>query len=320
MNSDGGVSGVAPGWYKDPADPTTQRYWDGEGWLGEPLPADAPTPEGPPEVPASPPPTPLPGGAAPDGPFPGGFFPGGALPGSPAGGSPAGAPDQPPPMPPPPPVPGLSQPYPPPSGYGTPGYGPPGYAYPMPAPRPHGLPLAPLGVRLVARLIDIGIVLVLNVVVNGWFVLAYLREALPVSQRMAETGDWFGANNQISSRGRLLEVVIFLVATALWFAYEVPSMANTGQTIGKRLVGIRVVGMEGTAPLGFARAVRRWSPLGLPTLLWWCCVGFVWQFFDCLSAAIDQPLHQAIHDKSARTVVVYAPKLPEEPHDPVDPS
>jgi uncharacterized RDD family membrane protein YckC len=179
-----------------------------------------------------------------------------------------------------------------------------------PAPQPHGLPLAPLGIRLLARLIDIALVLLLNVVVNGWFVVAYLREALPVSRRMAETGDWFGANAQMSSRAGWLELVILVVATALWFAYEVPAMANSGQTIGKRLFGIRVVGVESTAPLGFARAFRRWRPLGLPTLLWICCVGFIWQFFDCLSAAIDQPLHQAIHDKAARTVVVYAPKPP----------
>ncbi|WP_344128429.1 DUF2510 domain-containing protein, partial [Luedemannella flava] len=50
------MTNVSPGWYKDPADPTTQRYWDGEGWLGEPLPADATPPPGPP--PAAPPPQP----------------------------------------------------------------------------------------------------------------------------------------------------------------------------------------------------------------------------------------------------------------------
>src|SRR5262249_57839005 len=33
-------------WYKDPAEPTTQRYWDGEGWVGDPRPADTTPPEG----------------------------------------------------------------------------------------------------------------------------------------------------------------------------------------------------------------------------------------------------------------------------------
>ncbi|WP_156313281.1 DUF2510 domain-containing protein, partial [Micromonospora sp. HK10] len=39
---------VEPGWYVDPADPETRRYWDGEGWLGAPIPVDATPPEGPP--------------------------------------------------------------------------------------------------------------------------------------------------------------------------------------------------------------------------------------------------------------------------------
>jgi len=42
------VSDISPGWYKDPADASVQRYWDGEGWLGDPIPADAPAPPGPP--------------------------------------------------------------------------------------------------------------------------------------------------------------------------------------------------------------------------------------------------------------------------------
>ena len=47
------MSEIAPGWYKDPADPTTQRYWDGEVWIGDPLPADATPPDGPPAGAAS---------------------------------------------------------------------------------------------------------------------------------------------------------------------------------------------------------------------------------------------------------------------------
>ena len=30
------MSSLPAGWYKDPADTSTQRYWDGEGWLAEP--------------------------------------------------------------------------------------------------------------------------------------------------------------------------------------------------------------------------------------------------------------------------------------------
>ena len=33
------MSSLPAGWYRDPADTTTQRYWDGEGWLGKAIPA-----------------------------------------------------------------------------------------------------------------------------------------------------------------------------------------------------------------------------------------------------------------------------------------
>jgi hypothetical protein len=64
-----------------------------------------------------------------------------------------------------------------PAGYPT----PPGYPVPppgwQPPPRPHGMALAPLGARFVARLIDIGAVLLLNIVINGWFVWQFMVES-----------------------------------------------------------------------------------------------------------------------------------------------
>ncbi|MBO4210951.1 DUF2510 domain-containing protein, partial [Micromonospora echinofusca] len=61
---------VSPGWYADPAEPTTQRYWDGGGWVGRSLPVDATPPEGPlpeeePPAPAAPPSPPAPAGPPP---------------------------------------------------------------------------------------------------------------------------------------------------------------------------------------------------------------------------------------------------------------
>ncbi|WP_157517488.1 DUF2510 domain-containing protein, partial [Micromonospora rifamycinica] len=52
---------VQPGWHVDPADPTTRRWWDGEGWIGAPIPVDATPPDGPPPPepePAAEPPAP----------------------------------------------------------------------------------------------------------------------------------------------------------------------------------------------------------------------------------------------------------------------
>ncbi|MGH8792510.1 MAG: DUF2510 domain-containing protein, partial [Stackebrandtia sp.] len=52
------MSKIEPGWYKDPASPQTQRYWDGEQWIGKAVPVDVEPPERPEVEPAPPPPTP----------------------------------------------------------------------------------------------------------------------------------------------------------------------------------------------------------------------------------------------------------------------
>ncbi|GGM30602.1 hypothetical protein GCM10011608_14010 [Micromonospora sonchi] len=285
---------VAPGWYVDPADPQTRRYWDGEGWIGAPIPVDATPPEGPPPPEPEPAPEPVPPATTPtttppvSGPPPGHLPPGGWPPGPPPG---------------------------------DPRYGPPpGWPYPTwpgrpPEPRPHGLPLSSFGARLGARLIDFGIVFVLNVLVNGWFVARLLDEiSAPLnefSRRMQNpernTEPLPPAGEQTGS----LIVVILLIATLLWLAYEVPAMAANGQTFGKRLVGIKVLPVEADAPLGFSRALRRWNTLGLPTLLWYCCgLGLLLQLIDALSPLFDHPLRQALHDKRAQTVVVKVPRTP----------
>ncbi|WP_327006952.1 RDD family protein [Dactylosporangium sp. NBC_01737] len=299
---------TAPGWYKDPVDQAVQRYWDGEGWIGDPIPADEVPPAGPPAVAPPPPPPPPamptaqagavilpPGTPVPPGGFPPGQLPPGAIvlpPGTPL-------------------PPGLQ-----PQGTLPPGGYPTGAVQVLLPPqalaagqnpaKPHGREVAPLGSRLLARLIDIGVLLLINAAVTGWFIYQWLDEMLPVSR------EWwrrFQANESTSDivqpeRAGTLQVVILILIAALWFAYEVPAIANTGQTLGKRLLKIKVMRMESEEPLGFGRSIRRWNPLGLSVLLWTCLVGFVLQFLDSISPVIDWPLHRAFHDRSAGTVVV----------------
>ena len=180
----------------------------------------------------------------------------------------------------------------------------------VPPPQPHGYLLAPITARLMARVIDILVVLGLNIVVNSWFVVQYLREIAPI---VDEAQRRFLADGTISSgtpsnRATWLEFTIFGVALALWFAYEVPAIAATGQTLGKRIMRIKVMRFENDQPLGIGRAWRRWNPLGLPVLLWSCCgVGFLLQGGDLLVGLLDRPLHQAMHDRHAGTVVVQVP-------------
>lgn len=336
------MSSLPAGWYPDPADTSTQRYWDGDGWLGKAIPADAVPPDGP--LMEAEPPAPAP--EQPVSPQPGQHPQPGQYP--PPGWAPPGA--QPPAQPPtgwhqPPPAwqqpqPGWQQP---PAGYQQPPAGwqqppagfqppqqqpvgwhqppPPGwqphpgmqpphaYLYPMPEARPHGMALAGLGQRLVARLIDIAIVLLLNVVVNGWFAYQWWQDFHPMYSHYMDQVMAGGEPDMLQPTAQMstLQMAIILIATLLWLLYEAPSIAGRGQTLGKMIVGIKVVGLDSTAPIGFGRAFRRWAQLGAWTLLWWCLVGFVMQFLDSLSPTFDPRLRQAWHDKAAATVVVTVP-------------
>ncbi|WP_229067814.1 RDD family protein [Actinoplanes sp. DH11] len=340
------MSSLPAGWYKDPADTSTQRYWDGEGWLGQAIPADAVPPDGPPAVEAEPaaatpepaPPVPQPYAASPTsappqaaapqsappayGPPPGwGQPPQGQPPqgqpgwGQPPQGQPGWGQQQPgqPWGQPPQGQPGWGQQQPGQPGWGQPtwaGQPPHAYLYPMPQAMPHGLPLAGLGRRLTARLIDIAVVLLLNLVVNGWFLYQYWQDFYPIFQdymAQIEAGSTEALVAEPTSRMQTLSIAIVLVATLLWLLYEAPSISSRGQTLGKRAMGIKVVPIESTAPLGFGRAFTRWARLGMWTLFWWCGVGLVIQFLASLSPLFDSRLRQAWHDKAAATVVVALP-------------
>ncbi|MFY1634617.1 RDD family protein [Solwaraspora sp. WMMB335] len=304
------MSSIPPGWYKDPAEPTTQRYWDGGGWIGAPLPADATPPDGPPprqappdspQAPADNPPAPQTSPATRAAP------PVNGIGTPPAGGW------TPYPYPPPGTHPRSGQPaHPEQPGPTQPGWPP--YHMPPPQPRPHGMALAPFGARLVARLIDITAVLLLNIAINGWFVWQFLMESWPtfaeIFRRSLANDRSTDGIPQLTERAANLQLTIILLAAAIWWAYEVPATANTGQTLGKRLTRLKVVTVEPDGRFGFARSFRRWNTLGLPTLLWFCCVGFVLQLIDCVFLLFDRPLRQALHDKSAQTVVVQLPTRP----------
>jgi uncharacterized RDD family membrane protein YckC len=178
--------------------------------------------------------------------------------------------------------------------------------------RPHGFALAGMGARFVARLIDILAVLVLNIVVNGYLGYQWWLEMEPVVR--AVLTDPSGTPPQPSSRSDYLMLTMLFVATALWLAYEVPGIGNSGQTIGKRLMRIKVVAIESTDRLGFGRAFRRWGRLGMWTPLWGCWgFGLLMQAIDSISPVFDQKLRQALHDRSARTVVIALPPGYTEP-------
>ncbi|NUS73078.1 MAG: RDD family protein [Corynebacteriales bacterium] len=263
---------ISPGWYPDPAAPQTQRYWDGEGWIGEPLPAEATPPDGPPEVKE---PEPVQEAVA----------------------SLASPDEQ--------------------TTQETQKHAPSPYATMRGPQSPNKTPqgdavsatyiavLAPRGFRLGARIIDFTAVLLLNIVVNGWFVWQFLKEIYPSLRDATRDYQVNGTMGTVdlTDRAQRLALLITVIWLLLWLAYEVPAMMNSGQTMGKRLVGVKVVSLTtGTNPR-FGQSFRRWGLFALPMLFPLLC-SLPLQALDAAWCMWDRPARQCGHDKFASTVVV----------------
>jgi uncharacterized RDD family membrane protein YckC len=112
--------------------------------------------------------------------------------------------------------------------------------------------------------------------------------------QLLDTSDILHA--MLAGRGTIITVVALIawcIVTA-WF------VAANGQSIGKRLVGIKVVRTDGS-PASFARIfLLRNVVNGLPNLLPY--IGWLYQLVDPL--LIYQDSRQCLHDRIADTIVV----------------
>ncbi|MEV3992846.1 RDD family protein [Streptomyces sp. NPDC049837] len=220
---------------------------------------------------------------------------------------------QPPPAPPPPPS-GGGGPYGGQGPYGGggpydggPGGGPPGggpygggpgggpygggpYGYGGADPLAGMPPLADSGRRVLARLID-WVIIVVPLALIGIPFDIYTRvtdqdELAEVWQNTNDGGQW----------------VFQLIAIVAYVAYDTLMTAKrNGQTIGKRLMGMRVAMLnDGSVPNTNA-ALTRAGVLWLPQLI---CCPCLWPLLLLILILVDKPYKQGLHDKAARTVVV----------------
>lgn len=80
----------------------------------------------------------------------------------------------------------------------------------------------------------------------------------------------------------------------LGIAYYTYFEGSTGQTMGKRALGIRVVSLEGGGSIGYGRALIRYFGRIVSTIP--LLLGYLWMLWD--------KEKQTWHDKFARSVVV----------------
>jgi len=170
--------------------------------------------------------------------------------------------------------------------------------------------LAPLGLRVLARLFDVVAVFVLCLVVNGYFYLQFAEEIGP------NINDILLGEETLSAEASRLNWIIFVLTIGLWFAYEVPATANSGQTLGKRIVGIRVVRVLDDKTLTFGQSMRRWLILMLPSPAVSFLCGLPLQLADLLWCLWDRPARQCLHDKAVTSIVVRSAAVPVGPTTP----
>ena len=140
-------------------------------------------------------------------------------------------------------------------------------------------------IRAAARVIDLILL------------LAAFQLFLLVDRKGAEAGWWAasGIGDTIGSGRLLLENAargfLFLGFPVL---YYVSLHGAFGQTVGKMVLGIRVVNEDGSS-MTYRKAFFRWLGYLLCDLT--LNIGYVWAAFD--------PRKQGLHDKVCRTIVVH---------------
>jgi uncharacterized RDD family membrane protein YckC len=105
-----------------------------------------------------------------------------------------------------------------------------------------------------------------------------------------------------------------IVGVVIYSAYEYFQITRDGQTLGKKLMKIRIttVGAGVQGGLDSETALKRtavlWGPqlLSFQTIL--ALLGWIFSVVNVLSQLWDKPLRQCLHDKVANTVVVRMPR------------
>jgi uncharacterized RDD family membrane protein YckC len=135
------------------------------------------------------------------------------------------------------------------------------------------------GPRLAATLIDSAMVGFLG------FMLAFILGFIAIFTNMVNPG-------QVNGVLELLTVLCLLLFSIF---YYVGFWTNDGQTMGKTIVGLKVIRTDGTQ-LSVGRALLRYLGYIVSASLF--SIGFLWAAFD--------PKRQGWHDKLAGTLVVYS--------------
>ncbi|MEU0426213.1 RDD family protein [Streptomyces canus] len=143
-------------------------------------------------------------------------------------------------------------------------------------------PLAPSGRRTLARIIDM-----IMVAVVVWLI----TWGVGVSEYNVDSDDMRYGKSLAQSA----------LAAVLYIAYDTVMISRSGQTLGKKWLGMRVANLDnGSTPSTQSTLIRSavlWIPFAFCCACIWTAIAGGWSYFD-------KPYKQGLHDKAAKTVVV----------------
>ncbi len=141
-------------------------------------------------------------------------------------------------------------------------------------PTPAAINYASWGERLAAYLID-----------GGIMTLLFFCSQIPLASTNSQTNP--------SNTVALLSCLILLIELVFNAVYFVGLTTASGQTVGKKIMGIRVLSQDGSR-VTISQALTRYIGYFVGTLILY--IGFLWPLWDAQ--------HQALHDKLAGTIVI----------------
>lgn len=183
----------------------------------------------------------------------------------------------------------------------------PGYPVPPAAPlptAPGGQPLASFADRLLAVLIDGAILAGVAMVLAIPAVIIFFVVAGPDLFAVEYNPDGTIADpDPLAFLVPLLimEGILILVVYAVQYVYQVEMARRTGQTVGKRIMKIRITPLDPNRSLTRGTLARRFlAQIGIGLIPGLAYLDGLWQLWD-------KPYQQCLHDKFAKTVVVKVP-------------
>ena len=183
-------------------------------------------------------------------------------------------------------------------GYGGPGYPPdPGWQQPYevsgPAP---GIAFAGRGTRLVAYIVDAIIVgIVMSVVMIPLTALLFRSAFDSLSVYSNGNGVYMTPSDAAAAIGPFIAMIpLLLLIGLIGMAYFVIAWARGGQTLGMKMLGIRVVRDRDGGRVGWGAAIVRLIGFYIGGAIFY--LGFIWIFIDAR--------RRGWHDILAGTVVI----------------